>query len=196
MHVIVHMHAIPPIWHTHWGKDKKQVQLELNMYFDKLMHTTTNTCLERSLDTMHRHVVSPVAPRKTMCMLSDELYRGVISVHPDATEARFRFCKMSPLSVRTPSRTTKLGIISPPWTITWISKSWSHHNGLSVNDVLHGLLKPFCLTWAHVHYNVTPCQVEVQVSIVECNSHRVLEDSRGQMNNLKGECQGSPHPFL
>ncbi|MCY6488201.1 hypothetical protein, partial [Actinobacillus pleuropneumoniae] len=31
-------------------------------------------------------------------------------------------------------------------TITSMSKSWSHHNGLSVNDVLYGLLKPCCLT--------------------------------------------------
>ena len=31
MHVILSMHAIPPIQHTHRGKYKKQVRLKLNM---------------------------------------------------------------------------------------------------------------------------------------------------------------------
>ena len=89
MHVILHMHAIPPIWHTHQGKDKKQVQLELNMYSDKLMCMVTNTCLEISAYTMHQHFVSSVVT--TMSMLSDELDRGAILVYRDAMEARFRF---------------------------------------------------------------------------------------------------------
>ena len=112
-----------------------------------------------------------------MCMLSDKLDIGAISVHPDVMKARVHFSMMSPLSSRTPSWTTKLGINSSPSTITNMSKSWSHHNGLNVSDVLHDFLKRFCLTWAHVHCNVTSFQVEVQVSIVECNSHRVVEDS-------------------
>ena len=45
------------------------------------------------------------------------------------------------------------------FTITSMSKSWPHHNGLSVSDVLHGFLKPCCLTWVHVHCNVESCQV-------------------------------------
>lgn len=61
MHVIIHTHDIPPIRHTHQGKDKKQVQLELNMYSNKLMHIATDTCLESSVETMHQHVVSPIA---------------------------------------------------------------------------------------------------------------------------------------
>jgi len=65
------------------------------------------------------------------------------------------------------------------FTIISMSKSWSHHNRPSVSDVLHGLLKPFCITWAHVHCNVMLCQVEFQVSIVGCNSHRVDEESWG-----------------
>ena len=121
MHVIVCTHVIPPVWHTHQGKDKKQVQLELNMYFDKLMLMATNTCLESSVDTMHQHVVSQVAPRMTMCMLSDKLDGGAISVYPDATEARVHFGKMSPLSAWTPTRTNKLGIKSPPSTMTRMS---------------------------------------------------------------------------
>jgi len=52
----------------------------------------------------------------------------------------FAFSRMLPLSTQTPSQTTKLGISSPPSTITRMSKSWSHHNGPSVIDVLHGFL--------------------------------------------------------
>ena len=65
------------------------------------------------------------------------------------------------------------------FTITSMSKTWSHHNGPSVSDVLHGFLKPLCLTWAHVHFNVMSCQVKVQVSIVGCNSHKVNEELLG-----------------
>ena len=57
MHVIVCMHAILPIWHTHRGKDKKQVWLELNMYFDKFMCMVTQKHLEISRNTMHQYVV-------------------------------------------------------------------------------------------------------------------------------------------
>jgi len=113
MHVIVRMHAIPPIWHTHRGKDKKQVQLELTMYFDKLMRIATITCLEISADTMHQHVVGSAALKKTMCMLADELDGGATPMHHNATETRVCFSNMSPWSACTPSRTTKLDIISP-----------------------------------------------------------------------------------
>ena len=146
------------IWHTHQGEDRKQVQLALNMYFGKLMCTTTITYLEISADTMHQHVVGPVTPRTSMCMLSDELDGGAISVYPDETEVRVRFSKMSPLSAWTPSWMMKLGINSPPSTITRMSNIWSHHNGPSVSDVFHGLLKLFCLIGVHVHCNVMSCQ--------------------------------------
>ena len=53
MDVIERTHAIPPIWYTHWGEDKKQVCLELNLYFDKLMCMVTSTQMEISIDTMH-----------------------------------------------------------------------------------------------------------------------------------------------
>lgn len=147
------------------------------MYIDKLIRTTTSRCLEISAETVHQHVVDLVAPRMTMRMLSDKLDGGAISMYPNAIDARVHFNKMSPLSAQTPSRTTKLSINSPPSTITRISKSWFHHNGLSVRDILYGFLKPFCLTWVDVHCNVTSCQVGFQVSIVECNNHRVVEES-------------------
>jgi len=197
MHVIMCMHVIPPIWHTHWCEYKKQVRLELNTYFDKLMHMTISTCLEINAYSMHEHVTGLVASRITMHMLSDVFNGWAISVYPDATEARVCFKKMSPLSAQTPSRMTKLGISFPPSTIIRMSKICSHHNGMSVSDVLHGLLKLFCLTWVHVHCNVACCHwVEVQVSIVGCNSHRIDEESWGYMNCHKVECQGPPHPFL
>ena len=91
IHVIMRTHATPPIWHTHWGEEKKQVQLELNMYFDKLMCTNMDTYLEINADTMHQHVTGPVAPKTAMHMLSDELDWGAILVYPDATKASFRF---------------------------------------------------------------------------------------------------------
>ena len=63
------------------------------------------------------------------------------------------------------------------FTITSMSKILSNQNESSVSDILHRLLKPFCLTWAHVHCNVMSCQVEVQMLIVGCNNHRVYEES-------------------
>ena len=74
-------HAIQPIQHTHQGEDKKQVQLELNMYFGKLMCMTTNTHLKISMDTMYQCVAGSTTPKKTMRMLADELNEGVESKH-------------------------------------------------------------------------------------------------------------------
>ena len=82
------MHAILPIWHTHRGKDKKQVQLALNMYFDKLMWMVTSTHFEISIDTMHEYVTGTATLKKMMRMLSDELDRGAILVYPDTTGER------------------------------------------------------------------------------------------------------------
>ena len=107
------------------------------------MHIATSTDLSISVDTMHKYVSGLIALKTMMRMLSHELDRGAQAVYPDAMEARVRFNKMSPLSTQKPSWMTKLGISSPPSTITRMSKSWSHHNGQSVSDVLHGLLKPF-----------------------------------------------------
>lgn len=89
--MIVHMHVIPPIWHTHQSKDKKKVWLKLNMYFDKLMCMVTNTYLEISIDTMHEYVACPTALKTVMCILSNELDKGSISVYADAMEVRVFF---------------------------------------------------------------------------------------------------------
>jgi len=53
MHAIENTHEIQPIQHTHQGEDKKQVKLEMNMYFSKLMRMTTSTHLKISTNTMH-----------------------------------------------------------------------------------------------------------------------------------------------
>ena len=85
MHVIVRTYAILPFWHTHQGEDKRQVRQAMNVYSDKFMRTTANTCLEISADTMHQYVASPTALKTMMCMLSKVLDRGAISVYTDAT---------------------------------------------------------------------------------------------------------------
>ena len=81
MHVIAHTHAIQPIQHTHQGEDENQVQLALNVYFGKLMCMTTSTHLKISTDTMHQCVAGSTIPKKTMCMLEDELDEGVEPMH-------------------------------------------------------------------------------------------------------------------
>ena len=93
MHVIMCMHAIQPIQHTHQGKYKKKVQLGLKMYFDKLMCMTTNTHLKINTDTMHQCVSGSTVPKKTMHMLADELDEGAEPMHQlqrkqDFTSAR------------------------------------------------------------------------------------------------------------
>jgi len=84
---------------------------------------------------------------------------------------------MSPWSTWTPSWTTKLGISSLLLIIVRMLKSWTSHGFLNHSDVFHGLLKPFCLTWLYVLFDVMSYQVEVQVLIVGCNNHRVDEES-------------------
>ena len=81
MHVIICMHVIQLIQHTHQDKDKKQVQLGLNMYFGKLMHMTTNTYLNTKMDSMHQFVSSSTIPRNTMSMLANELDKGAEPMH-------------------------------------------------------------------------------------------------------------------
>lgn len=47
MYVIVRTHGVPSIDILTEAKSKNQVRLELDMYFDELMHVAT------SVDTMH-----------------------------------------------------------------------------------------------------------------------------------------------
>ena len=70
---------------------KAQVQLELDSYFDKLMHIATSPYMSIIVDTMHKYFVGPTTLKTKMRMLSDELDRGAQAVYPDAMEARVRF---------------------------------------------------------------------------------------------------------
>lgn len=76
-----------------------------------------------------------------MCILLDKLKGGAITAYRDATDSRVHFSRMSPLSARKLSQTTKLGIISPLSIIARMSKSWYYHDFLSVSDSLHGFFK-------------------------------------------------------
>lgn len=53
MDVVVHAHVIPSIGTLTEEKAKTQVQLELDLYFDKWMRITTNAYLAISADTMN-----------------------------------------------------------------------------------------------------------------------------------------------
>lgn len=81
MNVIQCTHGIQPIQHTHQGKDEKQVQPGLNMYFGKLMCMTTSTHLKINMFTMHQCVSDSTIPKETMHMLADELDEGVKPMH-------------------------------------------------------------------------------------------------------------------
>ena len=59
----------PTHWHTHRGKDKNQVQLELKTYFDKLMHIFPSTHWKISADTMHQYVFDLATLKTMMCVL-------------------------------------------------------------------------------------------------------------------------------
>ena len=69
MDVVVCTHVIPCIWTLTELKTKKQVRLEIDSYFDKLMHIATSANLSISADIMHKYVASPTALKKMMCML-------------------------------------------------------------------------------------------------------------------------------
>ena len=91
MDVVVHTHAIPSHGTLTQVKTKKQVRLELDLYFDELMCTATSPNLPISADIMHKYVVGPVTLKKMMCMLLDELEKGAQAVYPDAMAAMVRF---------------------------------------------------------------------------------------------------------
>lgn len=94
---------------------------------------------------------------------------------PVATKARFVFRKISPWCACTPSWPTKLGIKPPPSP----PQACQRVGLTTINQVSVMSFMAFPSHWAHVHCNVTSCQVEVQVSIEWCNSHAVDEESWG-----------------
>lgn len=57
-------------------KTKVQVRLELDSYFDELMHTATSQDLPISADIMHKYVAGPATLKTMMRMLIEELDKG------------------------------------------------------------------------------------------------------------------------
>ena len=87
----MHTHAIPSLGTLTQAKTKKQVQQELDSYFDKLTRVATSPDLPISVDIMCKYVGGPATLRTMMHILLDELDRGSQAVYLDAMEARFRF---------------------------------------------------------------------------------------------------------
>jgi len=72
-------------------KTKKQVQQELDSYFDKLMRIATNLDFPICIDIMCKYIVGPTTLKKMTSMLTDELDKGARAVYPNAMEAKFKF---------------------------------------------------------------------------------------------------------
>lgn len=197
MDVVVLTNEIPYIGTLTEAKRKGQVWLELDSYNDELTWIATNADLAIREDTMHQYVAGPSALKTVMHILSNELDRGANVVYPDATEERVHFQK---------DVTTK-------YVDTIVDyQDWHKFATINHHEDVEELVFPqfsesqWCLSWLTQAYfvshgymcilYVTCCKVEVQMSIVECNSHSVVEESRGYVNSHKGEFQGSPHPLL
>lgn len=73
MDVIVSTHAIPSISTLTEAKSKKQVWLEMDMYFDELMSISTNADLEIIAENIHQYVDGPATLMTMMHMLSDAM---------------------------------------------------------------------------------------------------------------------------
>jgi len=69
MDVVVRIHAIPSIGNLTQVKTKEMVLLELDSYFDELMHVATSPDFPISEDTMHKYVVGPATLKRMMHML-------------------------------------------------------------------------------------------------------------------------------
>lgn len=76
MDVIMYTHVIPFIGTLIEVMIKNQIQLEMYMYFDELMHIATITYFEISADTMQQYVVCLAAINTMMHMLAYELEKG------------------------------------------------------------------------------------------------------------------------
>ena len=91
MDVVMRAHVIPSIGTLTQVKTNKQVWLELDLYFNELMHTATSPDLPISADIMHKYVVGLTALKTMKHMLSDELDKGARAVHLDAMETKVKF---------------------------------------------------------------------------------------------------------
>lgn len=73
------------------AKEKNQIRLDLNAYFDPLMLMATSTDLHVSVDNMQMYIVGLTLLKTKLCILHDELDRGSKSVYLEAMEARVCF---------------------------------------------------------------------------------------------------------
>lgn len=85
MDVVVHAHMIPYIGTFTEAKTKAQVWLELDSYFDELMHIATSADLVIRGDTMHQYVTISTTLKTIMHMFSYKLDKGAKGVYPNAT---------------------------------------------------------------------------------------------------------------
>lgn len=75
------------------AKEKNQVRLDLDVYLDQLMLTTTNIDLLVNIDNMQTYIVNLALLKTKMCMLQDEFNQGSKLVYLEEMEARVHFQK-------------------------------------------------------------------------------------------------------
>ena len=90
---MVRKYGTPSIGMLTEAKEKNQVKLELDAYFDQLMLTTTNTYFKVSIDNMWMYIINPAMLKTELYMLQGELDQGSKSIYLEETEARFCFQK-------------------------------------------------------------------------------------------------------
>lgn len=84
MEDVMHTYAIPSLGTLTEAKTKKQVQQELDSYFNELMRVATSPDFPISVDIMHKYVARLTRLRTMLRIVSDELQRGVQVVYMDA----------------------------------------------------------------------------------------------------------------
>jgi len=88
---MVRKYGIPLIGILIEAKEKNQVRLELDTYFDHLMPMATNIYLQVSANNMKMYIFGLALLRTELHMLQDELDRGSKSVYPEEMEERVCF---------------------------------------------------------------------------------------------------------
>lgn len=184
-HVCHYAHTCDPTHlHTHQGKDKKKVWLKLKMHFNKSMCMITGTHLKINTDTMHQYVSGLAALKTMMHILSNELDRGSILVYSNETEVRVFFQKDVTIECmntimddqilasvhhhQSSQGCWRVGLTTTVQLLVMSCMAFSSH------FLSHGYM---CIL------DVAYCEVEDQVSIFECKSHRVVEESWGLMSS-------------
>lgn len=153
----MHTHAIPSLGTLTQEKTKKQVQQELDSYFDELMRISTSLDLPISGYIMCKYGSGMATLKIMMCMLIDDLEKGARVVYPNAMEVRFRF---------------HIDVTAEHMDTLKDYQSWHQYVTVDQHEDVkklefYGCLSPIGLsnplfTWVHVHCNVESCQVQVK----------------------------------